>query len=79
MATCNLYAKINSTQTKVTEIEDFQVSKLTQLENWIQNIKRMAHALSVSPAQITRQGWRETPERLGNPPVAEPAVLGSYV
>ena len=30
-----IYAKINSAQTKVTEIEDFQVSKLAQLENWI--------------------------------------------
>ena len=54
-----IYAKINSTQTKVTEIEDFQVSKLTQLENWIQHIKQMTHALSVAPAQIICQGgWR---------------------
>ena len=75
-----IYAKINSTQTKVTEIEDFQVSKLAQLENRIRNIERMTHALSVSPARIIRRGRRrgggDMPERLGNPAVEEPAVLG---
>ena len=32
MATYLIYAKINSTQTRVTEIGDFQVSKLALLE-----------------------------------------------
>ena len=77
-----MYAKLSSSQTKVTQIEDFQVSKLMQLENRIRHVEQMTHALSVAPARIIRRGRRigvrggETPIRFGNPAVDDPAVLG---
>ena len=75
-----IYAKLNSTQATVSDVQNHQVSKLAELDGRIRHVERMIHTMAVAPARVVsarRRGRRhDNIGEIGQADSGPPALLG---